>query len=139
MGFNAADVARRSPPMLAVGPTAPNFTLRDQNRRPVTLSDCRDAENMLLVYFPLAITGLCQGEVDHLRDHLPDFENGDNAALAITVGPAPTHKVWAAERPFCSRCSPTSGRTVRSARPMGCSTMPPVSPTAALSSSTDPG
>jgi len=52
------------------------------------------------VFFPLAFTGICQGELDQLRDHLPDFENDDSAVLAISVGPAPTHKVWATESGF---------------------------------------
>jgi peroxiredoxin len=86
--------------MLPVGSTAPDFTLHDQNRQPVTLSDFRGAKDVLLVFFPLAFTGICQGELDQLRDHLPDFENDDNAVLAISVGPAPTHKVWATESGF---------------------------------------
>jgi peroxiredoxin len=89
--------------MLAVGADAPDFTLHDQNRQPVTLSDYRvveGARNVLLVFFPLAFTGICQGELDQLRDHLPDFENDDSAVLAISVGPAPTHKVWATESGF---------------------------------------
>jgi peroxiredoxin len=89
--------------MLTVGSTAPDFTLHDQNRQPVTLSDYRVVEggrNVLLVFFPLAFTGICQGELDQLRDHLPDFENDDSAVLAISVGPAPTHKVWATESGF---------------------------------------
>jgi mycoredoxin-dependent peroxiredoxin len=86
--------------MLTVGSTAPDFTLRDQNQQPVTLSDYRGAKNVLLVFFPLAFTGICQGELDQLRDHLSDFENDDSVALAISVGPPPTHKVWAAESGF---------------------------------------
>jgi peroxiredoxin len=86
--------------MLAVGVGAPDFTLHDQNRQPVTLSDFRGAKDVLLVFFPLAFTGICQGELDQLRDHLPDFENDDSAVLAISVGPAPTHKVWATESGF---------------------------------------
>ncbi|MGH3525575.1 MAG: redoxin domain-containing protein, partial [Mycobacterium sp.] len=66
--------------MLAVGSTAPDFTLRDQNQQPVTLRDYRGAKNVLLVFFPLAFTGICQGELDELRDHLPDFENDDSVA-----------------------------------------------------------
>ncbi len=54
---------------------------------------------MLLVFFPLAFTGICQGELDEIRDNLPEYENDDTATLAISVGPPPTHKVWAdAER-----------------------------------------
>ncbi|ORV99731.1 peroxiredoxin [Mycobacterium kyorinense] len=86
--------------MLSVGTEAPDFTLRDQNQQPVTLSDYRGEKNVLLVFFPLAFTGICQGELDQLRDHLPDFENDDSVALAISVGPPPTHKVWAAGSGF---------------------------------------
>jgi mycoredoxin-dependent peroxiredoxin len=86
--------------MLPVGTAAPDFTLLDQNRQPVNLSDFRGAKDVLLVFFPLAFTGICQGELDRLRDHLPDFENDHSAVLAISVGPAPTHKVWATESGF---------------------------------------
>ena len=86
--------------MLPVGTTAPDFTLRDQNQQPVTLSDYRGDKNVLLVFFPLAFTGICQGELDRMRDHLPEFENDDSAALAISVGPPPTHKIWATESGF---------------------------------------
>jgi len=86
--------------MLPVGSTAPDFTLRDQNQQPVTLSAYRGAKNVLLVFFPLAFTGICQGELDQLRDHLPDFEKDDSVVLAISVGPPPTHKIWALESGF---------------------------------------
>lgn len=86
--------------MLPVGTAAPDFTLRDQNQQPVTLSSYRDAKNVLLIFFPLAFTGICQGELDLLRDHLPEFENDDSVALAISVGPPPTHKIWALESGF---------------------------------------
>ena len=56
--------------MLPVGAPAPDFTLRDQNQQPVTLSNYHGAKNVLLVFFPLAFTGICQGELDLLRDHL---------------------------------------------------------------------
>jgi peroxiredoxin len=86
--------------MLPVGTAAPDFTLHDQNRQPVTLRDFRGTKDVLLVFFPLAFTGICQGELDQLRDHLPDFENDDSVVLAISVGAAPTHKVWATESGF---------------------------------------
>ncbi len=86
--------------MLAVGAEAPDFTLRDQNQQPVTLSHYRGAKNVLLVFFPLAFTGICQGELDELRDHLPDYDNDDSVALTISVGPPPTHKIWSTENGF---------------------------------------
>jgi peroxiredoxin (alkyl hydroperoxide reductase subunit C) len=86
--------------MLTASTPAPDFTLKDQNNQPVTLSDYRDKCNVLLVFFPLAFTGICQGELDEVRDHLPVYQNDDTATLAISVGPPPTHKVWATENGF---------------------------------------
>jgi peroxiredoxin len=86
--------------VLDAGSEAPDFTLKDQNGQPVTLSGFRDAKNVLLVFFPLAFTGICQGELDEVRDHLPDYENDETQPLAISVGPPPTHKVWAVESGF---------------------------------------
>lgn len=86
--------------MLAVGAPAPDFTLRDQNGRPVTLSAYRGAKDVLLVFFPLAFTGVCEGELGEIRDKLPLYENDDTATLAISVGPPPTHKIWSIESGF---------------------------------------
>ena len=86
--------------MLTVGEPAPDFTLKDQNNQPVTLSAFRGAKNVLLVFFPLAFTGICQRELDEIQDHLSDFVNAETATLAISVGPSPTHKVWASQRGY---------------------------------------
>lgn len=85
--------------MLAVGDSAPDFTLKDQHGRSVTLSGLR-AKNVLLVFFPLAFTGVCEGELGEIRDLLPEYQNDDTAVLTISVGPPPTHKVWATENRF---------------------------------------
>jgi mycoredoxin-dependent peroxiredoxin len=86
--------------VLDVGNQAPDFTLKDQNHQPVTLGSYRDVRNVLLVFFPLAFTGICQGELDEIRDHLPEYENDDTATLAISVGPPPTHKIWSIQSGF---------------------------------------
>ncbi|MDT5014558.1 MAG: mycoredoxin-dependent peroxiredoxin [Mycobacterium sp.] len=86
--------------MLSVGNEAPDFTLKDQDGQGVTLSTFRGDKNVLLVYFPLAFTGICQGELDEIRDRLPVYENDDTVTLAISVGPPPTHKVWATQSGF---------------------------------------
>jgi mycoredoxin-dependent peroxiredoxin len=86
--------------VIEVGSVAPDFALRDQNQQRVSLSDFRDRKNVLVVFFPLAFTGVCQGELDEIRDHLPDYENDTLQTVAISVGPPPTHKVWATESGF---------------------------------------
>lgn len=85
---------------IEVGAVAPDFTLKDQNNQPVTLSSFKNVKNVLLVFYPLAFTGTCQGELCKVRDELPTFENDDTAVLAISVGPPPTHKIWAAEQGY---------------------------------------
>ena len=135
----AAEVADREALMLPVGTTAPDFTLHDQNRQPVSLSTYRGAKNVLLVFFPLAFTGICQGELDQLRDHLPEFENDDTATLAISVGPPPTHKIWALESGFTFPVLSDFWPHGEVARPMACSTTTPATPIAAPSSSIGPG
>lgn len=86
--------------LIEVGTEAPDFTLKDQNGQAVTLGSFRGAKNVLLVFFPLAFTGICQGELDEIRDNLPRYQNGDTATLAISVGPPPTHKIWATQSGF---------------------------------------
>jgi mycoredoxin-dependent peroxiredoxin len=85
--------------VLEVGTEAPDFTLKDQAGQPVTLSSLR-GRNVLLVFFPLAFTGICQGELNEIRDNLPRYDNDDTRTLAISVGPPPTHKVWATQSGF---------------------------------------
>jgi peroxiredoxin (alkyl hydroperoxide reductase subunit C) len=86
--------------MLTIGSTAPDFSLKDQNGRLVSLDTYRERKNVLLVFFPLAFTGICQGELDAIRDDLPRYENDATATLAISVGPPPTHKIWAIQSGF---------------------------------------
>jgi mycoredoxin-dependent peroxiredoxin len=86
--------------VLDPGAEAPDFTLKDQNGQPVSLSAFRGAKNVLLVFFPLAFTGICQGELDEIRDNLPRYENDETVTLAVSVGPPPTHKIWAGQSGF---------------------------------------
>lgn len=85
--------------VLGAGSVAPDFTLKDQNGQPVSLAGLR-GRNVLLVFFPLAFTGICQGELDEIRDNLAAYQNSSVQTLAISVGPPPTHKVWATQSGF---------------------------------------
>ncbi|MDT5028290.1 MAG: mycoredoxin-dependent peroxiredoxin [Micromonosporaceae bacterium] len=78
-----------------VGAEAPDFTLKDQNNQEVRLSDFRGAKNVLLVFYPLAFTGTCQGELCSVRDNLNDFVNDSVQVLTVSVDSSYAHKVWA--------------------------------------------
>ena len=53
--------------MVTVGDYALDFTLKDQNNQPVTLSSFSGAKNVLLVFFPLAFTSICARELDDIE------------------------------------------------------------------------
>ena len=78
-----------------VGSEAPDFALVDQNRERVTLSSFRGERAVLLIFYPLAFTGICTGELCALRDDLPAFQNDKVQVLTISVDSAYTHKVFA--------------------------------------------
>jgi peroxiredoxin (alkyl hydroperoxide reductase subunit C) len=78
----------------AVGDEAPDFTLRDQNNEEVTLSAFRGDKAVLIVFYPLAFTGICTGELCRVRDELPTFQNDNVQVLTISVDSAYTHKVF---------------------------------------------
>jgi peroxiredoxin (alkyl hydroperoxide reductase subunit C) len=85
---------------IAVGAEAPDFTLRDQNGQEVTLSSFRGTKSVLVVFYPLAFTGTCQGELWSLRDNLNDFVNDAVQTLTISVDSSPSHKVWAEQEGY---------------------------------------
>jgi peroxiredoxin (alkyl hydroperoxide reductase subunit C) len=80
---------------IAVGTQAPDFELRDQHGQAVRLSSFRGEKAVLIVFYPLAFTGTCQGELCSLRDNLNDFVNDAVQTLTISVDSSPAHKVWA--------------------------------------------
>ena len=80
---------------LDVGTVAPDFSLKDQNNEVVTLSSFRGVKNVLLVFYPLAFTGTCQGELCAVRDNLNDFVNDSVQVLTVSVDSSPAHKIWA--------------------------------------------
>lgn len=85
---------------IPVGAVAPDFVLRDQNNQEVGLAALRAQGPVLLVFFPLAFTGTCEGELGYLRDNLPQFEAAGLSIVGLSVGPPPTHKVWSSAQGF---------------------------------------
>jgi peroxiredoxin len=67
-----------------VGDKAPDFTLFDHERKEVTLSGFQ-GKNVVLLFFPLAFTGVCTTELCAMRDDIATY-NGLNAqVLGISV------------------------------------------------------
>ena len=81
--------------MIEVGQQAPDFTLKDQNNEEVTLSSFRGTQAVLIVFYPLAFTGICTGELCVVRDDMPSFVNEDVQVLTISVDSPYSHKIFA--------------------------------------------
>jgi peroxiredoxin len=79
---------------IEVGAVAPDFVLKDQNNQEVRLSDFRGRKNVLVVFYPLAFTGTCQGELCSVRDNISDFVSDEVQVLTISVDSPYSHKVW---------------------------------------------
>lgn len=85
---------------IEVGALAPDFTLKDQTGTEVTLSSFRGQKNVVILFYPLTFTGVCQGELCAVRDDLATFQNDDVQVLAISVDAAPSHKAWAEQQGY---------------------------------------
>jgi glutaredoxin-dependent peroxiredoxin len=65
--------------MLKVGDKAPDFKLFDTDKKEVSLTDFAGS-NVVLLFFPLAFTGVCTAELCSMRDDIATY-NGLNAQI----------------------------------------------------------
>ena len=70
--------------MITNGDKAPNFSLRATDKSEVSLEDFR-GQNVVLLFFPLAFTGVCTDELCTMRDNLADYEGLNAKILAVSV------------------------------------------------------
>lgn len=70
-----------------IGDPAPDFTLRDQHGRAVTLSASLGERAVLLVFFPFAFSGVCSGELLELRDNATRISDAGADLLAVSCDP----------------------------------------------------
>jgi peroxiredoxin len=75
--------------VLSVGDPAPDFTLQDQHGKPQTLSSRRGSCSVLLVFFPFAFTGVCNGEMHALSDHAEQWRSLGADVLAVSCDTLP--------------------------------------------------
>jgi peroxiredoxin len=66
------------------GDQAPDFKLFNTNKEWVTLSE-QKGKNVLLLFFPLAFTGVCTKELCGVRDNLSFYNNTNAVVFGISV------------------------------------------------------
>ncbi len=82
-----------------VGDKAPDFTLRSSDKTLVSLKNYR-GQNVVLLFFPLAFTGVCTKELCLMRDSLSEYERLNAQLLAISVDSLFALDKWKQEQHF---------------------------------------
>ena len=83
-----------------IGDEAPDFELPDQHGTPVKLSSFRGKKNVVLVFYPLAFSGVCTGELCAMRDEFPEVTRDDVELLTVSVDSTFTHRAWSDAEKF---------------------------------------
>jgi len=78
-----------------IGEQAPDFELKDQHGTPVRLSGFQGTKNVVLVFYPLAFSGVCSGELCALRDDFPEITRDDVELLTVSVDSTFVLRTWA--------------------------------------------
>jgi peroxiredoxin len=79
---------------IEVGDVAPDFTLKDQTEKEISLSSLR-GKKVVLSFHPLAWTSVCKLQMQDLEKHKADFDRLGAVALGLSVDSVPCKRAWA--------------------------------------------
>ena len=69
---------------LTIGQAAPDFSLYDSDKKKVAPGDYK-GKNVVVLFFPLAFTGVCTKELCSIRDHISIYNDANAQVLGISV------------------------------------------------------
>jgi glutaredoxin-dependent peroxiredoxin len=69
---------------IEIGQQAPAFILHDTEKKEVSLKD-QHGKNVLLLFFPLAFTGVCTKELCSIRDNIGIYNSTNAEVFGISV------------------------------------------------------
>ncbi len=69
---------------IEAGQLAPLFILHDTDKKEVSLADFK-GKNVLLLFFPMAFTGVCTKELCSVRDNIAQYNSANAQVLGISV------------------------------------------------------
>jgi len=79
---------------IEVGDVAPDFTLKDQTEKEISLSSL-SGQKAVLSFHPLAWTSVCKLQMQDLEKHKADFDRLGAVALGLSVDSVPCKRAWA--------------------------------------------
>jgi peroxiredoxin len=80
---------------ISVGQTAPDFTLPNQDKKEVKLSDFAGKRNVVLLWYPLDWSPVCTNEHACFVNDMKKFETLDAEVLGVSVDSVWSHKAFA--------------------------------------------
>lgn len=80
--------------MISIGSKAPDFTLKDQNKKTIKLSKFM-GKKIILSFRPLAWTPVCHDQMLSLEENFNHFEKHNTIAFGLGVDSIPSNKAWA--------------------------------------------
>src|SRR5579885_3087693 len=80
---------------IAAGQAAPDFTLQDQNKKEVKLSDFAGKKRVVLVFYPLDWSPTCTNEHACFVNDMRNFDTLDAEVLGVSVDSVWSHKAYA--------------------------------------------
>jgi peroxiredoxin len=80
---------------IATGQTAPDFSLMNQDKKEVKLSDFAGKKNVVLVWYPLDWSPTCTNEHACMVNEMRLFETLDAEVLGVSVDSTWSHKAYA--------------------------------------------
>ena len=103
---------------LSVGTKAPDFTLKSKNAeglQDVALSTYAGSKNVVLLFFPLAFTGVCTTEMCDISAGLSSYSDLDAEVIGISVDSPFAQEAWAQQEKISITLASDLNKTVAKA------------------------
>jgi len=103
---------------LKIGTSAPDFTLKSKNAdglEDIKLSDNFGKKNTVLLFFPLAFTGVCTQELCDVSGGISAYESLNAAVYAISVDSPFAQEAWAQKEKITVKILSDLNKTVTKA------------------------
>jgi peroxiredoxin len=100
---------------LKIGTSAPDFTLKTktaQGLEDVKLSDNFGKRNTVLLFFPLAFTGVCTAEMCDVSGGISSYENLNAAVYGISIDSPFAQEAWATQEKITIKLLSDLNKTV---------------------------
>jgi glutaredoxin-dependent peroxiredoxin len=85
---------------IEVGSKAPDFTLMNQDRQPITLSAALKNGPVVLAFLPGAFSSVCTNEMCTFRDSIATLNAAKGQVMGVTTDTFFTLKAWADQQRF---------------------------------------